>query len=98
MPEGRATLIRASGERAEFTRTLSMAEIKQLIGAEVLDSVNLKDGHVLMIDDNGIAAQKPTNPGATFIYQKMKNSINKIYGDAVIVWDNDYARPYNEYF
>ena len=96
MPAGMATLIRTSGERAEFTRTLTMAEIRQLIGAVVLDTVNLKDGHVLMIDDNGIAAKKPTNPGATFIYQNIRKSTNKIYGDAVIVWDNDYA-PDAEY-
>jgi hypothetical protein len=91
MTAGRATLIRTSGEQHEFTRTLTMEEIRQLIDALVLDSVNLKDGHVLMIDDNGIQAQKPVNGGATFIYQKMKHSTNKIHGDAVIVWDADYA-------
>jgi hypothetical protein len=96
MPAGKATLIRANGEKQDFNRSLTMTEIRKLINAEVLDSVNLKEGHVLVIDDNGIQAGKPPNAGATFIYQRLKKSTNKIYGDVVIgdvviVWDNDYA-------
>jgi hypothetical protein len=91
MPQGIAELIRVNGERARFDRPLSLLEVRRLIQAETLDTINLKDGHVMLVDDTGKIDKKPPNVAATFIYQRVRNSLNKIHGDVVIAWDEDYA-------
>lgn len=91
MPSGMAELIRVNGERSTFSRKLSMQEIRRLIQAETLDTVNLKEGHVMLIDDTGKLKKKPPNAAATYLYQRIRNSNNKIHGDVVIAWDEDYA-------
>lgn len=91
MPQGIAELIRVNGERSRFERKLTLQEVKRLIQAETLDTVNLKDGHVMLIDDTGKITKKPPNVAATFIYQRVRHNENKIHGDVVIAWDGDYA-------
>jgi hypothetical protein len=91
MPTGIAELIRTDGQRSTFSRKLSIKEISQLIQADALDTVNLKDGHVMMVDDTGKIDGKPENPYATILYHRVRNTENRIYGDVVIIWDEDYA-------
>lgn len=75
-------LIYTDGRREE--KDLAFAAIAPAIGAQFLDTVNLRDGRVMLVDDNGyetrceprefgvelvpVLARKPLNPAATRIY------------------------------
>ncbi len=70
-------------------------EIEKEIGASCLDSVNLRDGRMMMVDDNGIAKGLPVNPLATALYQTIyplaKKAGATIHGDVEIAWDKDFG-------
>lgn len=60
------TVIRTSGahEQHQVANARAIAEIEKLIGAACLDSVNLRDGRVLFVDDNGYETETVTHgPG-----------------------------------
>lgn len=48
-------ILRTNGTREEheLSRHTLLPWIKRMIGAEVTDSVNLRDGRVMIVDDNG---------------------------------------------
>lgn len=48
-------VIRTDGreERHEVSRAVLIAEIERLIGASITDTVNLRDGRVMFVDDLG---------------------------------------------
>jgi hypothetical protein len=81
----------------EFTRVTNeplLANIKRVIDAEILDTVNLRDGTVMLLDDNGIRT-KPVNPAATEIYRSIypraRSAGRNIHGDVAIAKDSDFA-------
>jgi hypothetical protein len=49
------TILRCDGTQEEHTVPSAdvMRQIKQLIGASIMDSVNLRDGRVMLVDDRG---------------------------------------------
>jgi len=69
--------------------------IAALIGAEICDSVNLRDGRIMIVDDTGLIDGKPHNPQATSlyhsIYPRAKASNRPIVGDVAIAVDEDFA-------
>ncbi len=90
--QGQARLIKVDGTELTFNRVLSIGEIQKLIQAPLgLDSVNLKDGHVMMVDDTGMIDGKPINEKATALYHGVRRTPYSIHGDAVVVWDEDYG-------
>lgn len=72
-----------------------IANISQIISASICDTVNLRDGNVMIVDDGGIEIVKPVNQKATDIFQgiypRAKSNDRKIYGDVAIAWDEDFA-------
>ena len=87
--------LRASSEREPVAPGISMDDICTLIGAEVLDTVNLRDGRVMVIDDAGAIKNLPVNPEATGLYHAIciPGTTWLIRGDVVIVRDADYEEP-----
>lgn len=86
-------IIRAdSTEETRETRA-TIREVEKAIGAAGLDSVNLRDGRVMLVDDTGFVDGKPVNPAATEIYHSVcrPGTTHPICGDAAIVEDNDFA-------
>lgn len=80
----------------EFTRLTNqplLMNIKKVIGASILDTVNLRDGSVMLVDDNGIR-DKPINPKATeifrTIYPRAGENGRHIHGDVAIAQDSDF--------
>jgi hypothetical protein len=84
--------LRADGSREEVTPGLPVGKVAALIGAETLDSVNLRDGRVMFVDDAGHAKRLPANLQATALYHAicLPGTTWPILGDVVIVRDADY--------
>jgi hypothetical protein len=91
--QGEYRIIRVDGSEEILKRKVPLRELEKLIGAKMLDSVNLRDGHVMMVDDAGVYDGKPINPTATILYHRICRigTIAPICGDVAIVWDEDYA-------
>jgi hypothetical protein len=71
----------------------AIRKISELIGAEGLDVVNLRDGRVMLVDDTGAIDGKPANQKATEIYHAVcrPGTTWAICGDVAIARDNDFA-------
>lgn len=90
-------LIRADGSTMALPKRQSMEWLRQLIGADTLDTVNLRHlgrpTHVMLVDDNGHAKGRPVNAEATRLYLAncRPGTVHEIVGDVVIVPDEDFA-------
>jgi hypothetical protein len=90
-------LIKADGTRRELTPPVSIQSIRVLIGADTLDTVNLRHlgypMHVMLVDDLGHKKGLPVNVEATKLYHAncYPGTKHQIRGDAVVVLDDDFA-------
>lgn len=91
--EPRSKVIRVSGVEEAIEGAPRIATIETLIGADCLDTVNLRDGRVMLVDDNGISKGLPVNPVATGLYHAVcrPGTTHQIRGDVAVVYDNDFA-------
>lgn len=89
-------LIKADGTRQDLETRLSMADIKRLINAGSLDTVNLRHmgqpAHVMVVDDLGHDRGLPVNDEATRLYHAncKPGTTHQIRGDVVVVMDSDF--------
>lgn len=88
-------VIRTNGtrERHVVERRTALKQIYVLIGCDTIDTVNLRDGRVMLVDDVGMIDGKPVNPEATKLYHGVcrPGTTNPICGDVAIVRDADFA-------
>lgn len=86
-------IIRVNGAEEQIEGRLRITQIEQLINAQCLDTVNLRDGRVMLVDDNGIAKGLPVNPEATKLYHSVcrPGVTHQICGDVAVVFDSDFA-------
>jgi hypothetical protein len=90
-------LIRADGTEAELIGPHALDDVRQMIGADTLDTVALRHLgqplHVMLLDDLGYAKQLPVNDKATELYLENchPHVTHQIRGDVVVVPDGDYA-------
>jgi hypothetical protein len=90
-------LIKADGTRRELVGPHAMADLRAMIGADSLDTVNLRHlGHppqVMLVDDLGHAKGLPVNVQATQLYLAncRPGTPHVIRGDVVVVPDDDFA-------
>jgi Domain of unknown function (DUF3846) len=87
-------LFYATGQRVDFPEPLTMADIRDLIGAQTTDQVVLVDGrHVMIVDDQGHAKGLPLNETGTRLYwERCGGEVDHyIVGDVVVVPDSDFA-------
>jgi len=91
----KVTIFRVSGLREEYEipKHGLLRKVHELIGAEVGDSVNLRNGKVMIVDDTGLIDGKPINPEGTDLYYERCGGVtpNNIHGDVAICTDNDFA-------
>ncbi len=91
-------LIRVDGTEEDLIGPHALQDIKQMIGADALDTVQLRHlGHpvqVMLVDDSGMVDGKPVNPKATELYHAncFPGTTHQIHGDVVVVPDGDFAR------
>lgn len=90
----RVLVIRIDGreETHEVMPQTVLMEIYQLIGCDTVDTVNLRDGQLMLVDDNGYVFDKPVNPKATALYHAVcvPGTTHAIVGDVAIVRDEDF--------
>ena len=88
-------IIRISGdtEQHDIPKFSAIREIRKLIGADCLDTVNLRDGNVMLVDDTGMVDGKPINPEGTKLYHGVcrPGTVHCIHGDIAIARDADFA-------
>lgn len=88
------TLLRTDGTQTTigFAKPNLIRECEKLIGADVLDTVNLRDGRVMLVDDLGHQKGLPDNAQATALYHAIcrPGTTHRIVGDAVIARDKDF--------
>jgi hypothetical protein len=88
-------IIRVDGrhETATVDRVKWLKEIEQLIGANCLDSVDLRDGRMMLVDDQGYSRGLPDNAEATALYHEVckPGTTQRIKGNVVIGRDEDFA-------
>ncbi|MCC6193676.1 MAG: hypothetical protein IT518_04335 [Burkholderiales bacterium] len=86
-------IIRADGREERVN--IHFDAIGKAIGARGMDSVNLRDGRVMLVDDMGhiAAPYPPVNPKATEIYWSVcrPGTTHTIVGDVAIVVDEECA-------
>lgn len=94
---GDRRIIRADGTEQALEPTRNTREIARRIGADTLDSVNLRHLgaplQVMFVDDNGHAKGSPVNAKATALYRAncRPGTAHVIRGDVAIVFDRDFA-------
>lgn len=81
-----ALVIRHDGREETFEQGPYGSE-RAWIGADCLDSVNLRDGRTMLVDDAGHARGLPINEKATRLYRAVcrPGTTHVIRGDVVIV-------------
>lgn len=90
-------LIRSDGSVTMLPGPVSMQDIRTMIGADTLDTVNLhhlgRPLWVMVVDDLGHPKELPVNEQATRLYHAncIPGTTHEIRGDVVIVLDDDYA-------
>ena len=87
-------IIRVDGthETAAVDRVKWLKQIEQLISASYLDSVDLRDGRIMFVDDLGYSRGLPDNAVATGLYHRVRKpgTTHRIKGDVVIGRDEDF--------
>ena len=88
-------IIRVSGSRENqrMNRAGLTNEIHRAIGAVVCDTVNLRDGRVMLVDDLGYQKELPLNPKATLLYHSVcrPGTTHYIRGDVAVTLDHHFA-------
>lgn len=95
MNRGTYQVIRVDGttEERQFDKGRSLIkQIHEVIGCEYADTVNLRDGTVMFVDDLGHRKVLPHNQVATLLYWDVckPGTTHTIVGVAVIVNDSDF--------
>lgn len=68
MEMAKVEILRANGtsEEVEITKPVDdFAALHKLVGCDMFDTVNLRDGRVMLVDDTGLVDGKPRNEAAT---------------------------------
>ena len=88
-------ILRANGTKEEHqvAKHILLDWCRRMIGAETIDTVNLRDGRVMLVDDIGHQRGLPSNVSATNLYHEvcLPGTTHQIVGDAAICWDEDFA-------
>lgn len=86
-------IIRTNGTEETIEAKATIAGIEKAIGASILDTVKLRDGRVMLVDDNGISKGLPVNPIATGLYHSVcrPGTTHQIRGDVAVVYGNEFA-------
>jgi hypothetical protein len=86
-------LIHPNGSIEVLPGPMPAMALSKLIGADIIDTVNLPNGMVMIVDDAGHQKKKPVNEIATRLYLNRckPGTTHFIVGDVVIVPDADFA-------
>lgn len=91
--QGTYKIIRIDGTESVVEETPSISKALKVIGCEMVDTVNLGNDVIMIVDDVGMIDGRPVNWKATeLMLQRFGPRYpNKIHGDVLIVNDLDFA-------
>jgi hypothetical protein len=80
---GMALLIKSSGETLEVTpangKDFKLAELYYLLSCDCIDTINLADGRVMIIDDEGkLKPEYDVNLEATFLFREGRMNYHEL--------------------
>lgn len=91
----KAEIIRTTGEHEfhDIPDKRPWTTLYKLTDSESFDSVNLRDGRIMFVDDTGMVDGKPVNQEATELYHSIckPGTVWAIHGDVAIVRNEDFA-------
>lgn len=87
-------VIRVDGSVEPIDGLPTLARIEQLIAAQALDTVNLRQGWTMYVDDAGTSKALPPNVAATALYHTVcrPGTTWEILGDVAVVRDASWTR------
>jgi hypothetical protein len=91
MVEGKYRIIWVDGTEIIISEKPTIEGINKAIGCDLADSVDLKGGQVMAVDDAGQLKGLPVNRKASAIASQRLGRSYTIYGIAVIANDRDFA-------
>jgi hypothetical protein len=85
---------RGRTEELPFPPHQPLRTIKTILACTSLDTVNLRNGCVMLVDDQGHQHSREDNPDATEIYHSIcrPGTTHRILGPVAIVCDADFAK------
>lgn len=85
------TVIRTNGTESthQVAESILFIEVARLIGADVLDFVNLHDGRTMAVNDVGHQNGLPDNAKGTALYHSVcrPGTTNRIVGDVAVLME-----------
>jgi hypothetical protein len=86
------TILHADGRREDFDRPLTLEECWAALDEAIPNTVRLRDGMVMLCDDNAYAKGLPVNAEATRLYHSVcrPGTTHQIRGPAVVVLAADF--------
>lgn len=88
-------ILKADGTITPLDAPVTMAQVNAVIGRNAfLETINLRDGRVLLVDDQGVQKGLRRNEQATALYHSIcrPGTTHPILGDAVLALDEDFAQ------
>lgn len=84
-------ILKTTGDRVEVPQPLEYDDAADLLGATLLDVVNLGDGRLLLVDESGHPKGLPDNPEATRLYWTVcrPGVTHRVAGDVLVVPTSD---------
>lgn len=82
-----------TSEKRKIPKRIVWNRLRTFLSANGFDTVNLRDGRVMIVDDTGMIDGKPVNPEATKLYHAIciPGTVHCIHGDVAIAFDKDFA-------
>ena len=83
-------LIRTTGEESDYPRagkTYSLEELQGAVGGYI-EIISLRDGRLMVLNEEGKLKALPPNPAATLLARRVIQAADWVVGD-VVVCNND---------
>lgn len=88
---GQYRIVRVDGTESVIASTPTLDDIYKAIGATTVDTVTLGGEVIMIVDDEGMLADRPVNAKATEIARSVRGpNCQPIHGDVALVNDLDF--------
>ena len=88
-------ILKADGTIVPLDRPATFEDITKVLGGALPNFIHLRDGRMLMCDDNGRARGLPHNVQATALYHSIcrPGTTSPVVGDCLLALEADFEHP-----